>query len=209
MQQYHKIDTVFKRDPATKHKALIRGDYSQEAFSYLAYNNWGFTEKVDGMNIRVIVNHGVVSFGGKTDNAMIPPKLLDRLGERFHSQLNTLQNLFINGGCLYGEGYGSKIQKGGGNYRPDQDFVLFDVKIGECWLRRSDVVFFAAQLGLDVVPLIGRGTLPEMVNLAERGFKSTWGDFMAEGIVARPLCELQNCNGERVITKIKYKDFEQ
>lgn len=25
--------------------------------------------------------------------------------------------------CLYGEGYGAKIQKGGGNYRADQDFV--------------------------------------------------------------------------------------
>ena len=37
---------------------------------------------------------------------------------------------------MYGEGYGAKIQKGGGNYRQDQDFVLFDVL-----LLTSDITY--------------------------------------------------------------------
>lgn len=43
--------------------------------------------------------------------------------------------------------------------------------------------------------------------MARLGFKSTWGDFQAEGIVARPSVELKNRAGERIITKIKCKDF--
>jgi len=57
------------------------------------------------------------------------------------------------------------------------------------------------------VPIIGMGTLHEMVELAKTGFKSRWGDFMAEGVVAKPAVELKSRNGERIITKIKYKDL--
>ena len=37
--------------------------------------------------------------------------------------------------------------------------------------------------------------------------RSTWGDFEAEGIVARPKTELMARNGSRLITKIKCRDF--
>ena len=81
MREYHKIDTVFKRDPATKHKTLLLGDWSQDAFGYLANNEWVFTEKVDGTNIRVMVDAGEIKFGGKTDDAQIPAKLVQRARE--------------------------------------------------------------------------------------------------------------------------------
>lgn len=213
MKEYHKIDTVFKRDPNTKFKTLILGDFSQEAFGYLANNEWIFTEKVDGTNIRVIVYPtiagGDIKFGGKTDDAQIPAFLVDKLQQRFLPQKAQLNEAFPEGGCLYGEGYGAKIQKGGGNYRADQDFVLFDVKVGEWWLHRRDVASVANQFGLDTVPIIGRGTLADMVAMARAGFNSSWGDFRAEGIVARPACELRSRNGSRIITKIKHKDFVQ
>lgn len=48
-----------------------------------------------------------------------------------------------------------------------------------------------------------------MIHEAEKGFKSQWGDFIAEGIVARPMTELKNRNGSRIITKIKHKDFAE
>jgi hypothetical protein len=216
MKEYHKIDTVFKRDPETKHKTLIAGDYSRESFAYLANNEWVFTEKVDGTNIRVILppyaddgkQYGI-SFGGKTDAAMLPASLLPRLEARFKTdaQRAKLAEIFPHGSCLYGEGYGAKIQKGGGNYRPEADFVLFDVKVGEWWLRREAVEDVAQKLALDVVPIIGRGTLAEMVERTKAGFKSTWGDFQAEGIVARPATELFDRDGSRIITKIKHRDF--
>jgi hypothetical protein len=208
MKEYHKIDTVFKRDPATHFKRLLLGDYAQEAFSYLANNEWVFTEKVDGTNIRVIVNDGDMTFGGKTNDAQIPAPLVKKLQELFLPHVAMLNEMFPDGGCLYGEGYGAKIQKGGGNYRPDQDFVLFDIKVGDWWLQRPAIEEIATKLSISIVPIIGRGTLTNMINMAQAGFNSAWGNFIAEGIVARPAVELKTRNGNRIITKIKYKDFE-
>lgn len=207
MKEYHKIDTVFKRDPDTKFKTLLMGDYSQDAFAYLANNEWVFTEKVDGTNIRVMVSGDGISFGGKSDNAQIQVSLIKALEQHFLPRQEQLLANFPDGACLYGEGYGAKIQKGGGNYRQDQGFVLFDVRVGEWWLQRDAIESVAMNLGVDVVPIIGRGTLADMLEIASKGFVSTWGNFWAEGIVARPAVELKTRNGQRVITKIKNKDF--
>ena len=54
MREYHKITTVFDRDPENKFKTLIDGQFSKPEFEYLANNEWDFTEKVDGTNIRII-----------------------------------------------------------------------------------------------------------------------------------------------------------
>jgi hypothetical protein len=228
MSEYHKIDTVFKRDPATKHKTLIEGAYSNPAFEYLAANAWTFTEKVDGTNIRVIIGSTTepgfsgedrviigqtVTFGGKTDEAQIPAKLVQRLQERFMviEQRNKLTDMFPDGAVLYGEGYGMGIQAAGKHYLPHQDFALFDVRVGQFWLERHNVEDVAAKLGLDVVPILGYGTLFEMVEMTRAGFNSRWGGehgaFPSEGIVARPRTELCDRAGKRIITKLKHKDF--
>lgn len=208
MKEYHKIQTVFKRNPETKHKTLLMGDYSLPEFEYLKDNRWQFTEKVDGTNIRIMVTNDVI-FGGKTDSAQIPASLIERLNTRFQTieARQRLAEVFPDGGCLYGEGYGAKIQKSGGNYRQDQDFVLFDVKVGDFWLRREDIEDVASRLDIEIVPIIGEGTLEDMIVTVQDGFSSQWGNFEAEGIVARPLIELKTRSGKRIITKLKHKDF--
>lgn len=201
--EYHKIQTVFKRDPATSHKNLLIGEYTLPEFEYLKNNKWIFTEKVDGTNIRIYFKNGKVTFAGRTDRAQIPATLVDRLIEKFPTdKFEGFEDV-----CLYGEGYGAKIQKGGGNYRADQDFVLFDIKIGEFWLQRPDLEGIAEKLEIDIVPILGKGTLLDMVEQAKEGFPSTWGLFEAEGFVARPATELKTRNGQRIITKIKCRDF--
>lgn len=207
VKEYHKIQTVFSRDPSANYKTILIGEFAEQEFSYLADNEWVFTEKVDGTNIRIMIGEDAIRFGGKTDNASIPAFLVARLQILFGDRHARLREMFQSGACLYGEGYGARIQKGGGNYRPDQDFVLFDVKVGDFWLQRGDIEDVAATLGIDVVPIIGRGTLRQMVEMAETGFQSRWGDFPAEGIVARPAVELMTRAGKRIITKIKHRDF--
>ena len=81
--------------------------------------------------------------------------------------------------------------------------------VGDYWLQRSDIEDVASKLGLDVVPIIGRGSLRDLVDRAREGFNSEWGDFPAEGIVARPETEIRTHSGHRIITKIKHKDFAQ
>lgn len=203
MSEYHKINSIFKRDESGKR--MLFGEYSQPEFAYLANNEWAFTEKVDGTNIRVMVADGKVQFGGKTDNAQIPAKLFARLTERFVPV--TLATKFPDGAVLYGEGFGPGIQSGG-LYRKDQDFVLFDVRIGQFWLGRLDVEEIALRLGIELVPICGTGTLGDMAKMVESKFTSIWGDFPAEGIVARPKVELHTRAGERIITKLKHKDFK-
>jgi hypothetical protein len=207
MNEYHKIQTVFKRDMSTKKKTLLDGHWALPEFEYLANNEWVFTEKVDGTNIRVMLQAGALSFAGKTNAAQIPAPLLARLNERFLPLAEQMREMFDADACLYGEGYGAKIQKGGGKYRPDQDFVLFDVRVGDWWLQREDVADVATKLGIELVPTIGEGNLHQAIDLVRTGFRSTWGDFAAEGLVARPKIELFARNGRRVITKIKCRDF--
>ena len=208
VSKYHKIQSIFKRDMSSKRKTLIEGEWTLPEFEYLAGNLWTFTEKVDGTNTRVIFKDGVITYGGRTEDAQIPALLVARLNERFLPLVAKLGEVFADGSAvLYGEGYGAKIQKGGGNYRPDQDFVLFDVRVGEWWLQRTDVHDVAQKLGLDVVPVIGEGSLHDAVAWAKRGIRSTWGDFKAEGIVARPKTELNSRSGHRLIAKIKCRDF--
>ena len=210
MNTYHKIQTVFKRDPDNNYKTLLEGQFSTPELEYLADAEWCFQEKVDGMNVRICYHHdnGIINFKGKTDKADFPKPLGLRLEERFrkNGSFDFFPDHFDTDVCLYGEGYGSKIQKGG-KYRDDQDFVLFDIKIGNTWLQRKDVEEIGAELDLDVVPVLDHGTLWDMVEAVRDGFRSQWGDFIAEGIVARPAVELLDRRGHRVITKLKHKDF--
>lgn len=207
MDTYHKIQTVFKRDPENKYKTLLDGKFATSEFEFLSHNRWYFTEKVDGTNIRIMFDGERIIFGGKTDQTQIPTYLSNRLNKIFLPQIDLFKDLFADGVCLYGEGYGAKIQKGGGNYCSDQNFVLFDVKIGNWWLQRDDVHDVASKLNLRIVPIIDCGSLLKMAAMTKRGFNSTWGSFQAEGIVARPDIELKTRSGDRIITKIKCKDF--
>ena len=206
MKEYHKIVTVWERDPDTKFKTLLEGVWAEPEFEYLKDNEWVWTEKVDGTNIRIIWDGDKVRYGGKTDNAQIPAFLIDRLQTVFYS--GAMARIFDGPACLYGEGFGAKIQKGGGNYIADGvDFCLFDVLVGDTWLKRKDVEDIANKLEIKVAPIIGRGSLLAAINIVRAGIISEWGNFKAEGLVMRPMVELKNRMGHRIITKIKHKDF--
>ena len=210
MKEYHKIQTVFKRDMTNKGR-IIEGCYSLPEFDYLKDNEWVWTEKVDGTNIRIewIRNVGR-KFGGRTDNAQIPAFLYERLEELFPLEKldAAIKTEDADSLTLYGEGFGAKIQKGGENYKHDgADFVLFDVEVGGWWLKRFDVEGVALALELNVVPIVGIGPLSEAIEITKYGMKSAWGDFDAEGLVMKPSVELQTRAGHRIITKIKHKDF--
>lgn len=208
MNEYHKIQTVFKRDEKTNFKTLLIGVFAVKAFEYLRYNKWIFTEKVDGTNIRIKYENGAISYAGKTDRAQLSADLVNILNLHLLPLVGTFKEIFGDTpACLYGEGYGAGIQKGG-IYRPDKNFVLFDVFINGIWLQREDVEDIGYKLVIDAVPDVGCGTLEDMVGKVQAGFKSMWGDFDAEGIVARPETELMSRDGKRIITKIKAKDFK-
>lgn len=206
--KYHKIQSIYKRDAENDNK-FIMGDWSTPELGLLAGANWVFTEKIDGTNIRIHYDGTSVQFGGRTDAAAIPAHLIKVLMETFTPKHMAASFKELEGSVtLYGEGYGHKIQSGG-KYLANKavDFVLFDVRVGEWWLKREDVDSIAKSLGIQSVPTIGSGTLHKAIAMVKSGLKSRWGDFEPEGIVARPAVDLFSRNGSRIITKIKAKDF--
>ena len=207
--EYVKIPNIFKREEFGNNK-LIEGEYATPELSYLAELPWVWTEKVDGTNIRVMWDGHSVTFGGRTDKAQIPAHLVNRLNELFGGtdKEEIFEQHFGNTPViLFGEGFGEKIQKGGGLYGP-VDFILFDVFIGGMWLKREDVESIASVFGIKVVPIIGIGPLPLAVDTIRRHPISRLRDAELEGIVCRPAFELQDRRGNRIIVKIKCRDFE-
>lgn len=216
MTEYSHIDSIFKRDMSKPTKPFIVGDYADPVFEYLKDNKWEFTEKIDGTNIRIMLHENSITFGGKTDNAQIPSHLVTRLQELFLpiERKQLLQSVFGEAWeniCLYGEGFGWKIQgKVGVDYLTDKvDFYLFDVKIGNFWLRRDDVYGIGQKLGLLTAHVVGYGTLNEAIEIVKSKPKSFYGQAQSEGLVLRPCADIQNRNGSRIITKVKVRDFER
>ena len=203
MREYHKIETLLDRDEKT-FKVQI-GKWRLPEFAYLAENAWLFTEKVDGTNVRVMWDGRQVRFGGKTDAAQMPTFLLARLQDLFPPEKLAL--VFGEASaCLYGEGYGAKIQ--GGKYKADGvNCVLFDVLVDTWWLERDNIEDVATKLEVQVVPMLRVGTLLEAIEMVRGGSDSTWGNFRAEGLVVRPKVTLFSRKGERLLGKIKTRDF--
>lgn len=216
MTFYHKIQSLYQRND--------RGDfmpyYSCPEFEYLRDLQWDWSEKIDGTNIRIELSKEydddievgeplVRRIGGRKENSQIPAKLIARLDEIF--PLKSLLRSFPDSEVtLYGEGIGPGIQKGGGNLRAYPDFVLFDVKVGDWWLRRENVAEIAKTFAVQMAPHIGMGTLDEAEERVKHGFESKCAQkpgTMAEGLVLRPMVDLFARNGDRVITKIKTRDY--
>ena len=209
MREYHKIETVFNRS-TDGDKRLIWGDYRNETVEYLADNIWQFTEKIDGTNIRIHWDGHNVEVGGRTDRAQIPKHLMDYLSATFLTP--EVEELFEQtygekDVMLFGEGYGAKIQNGG-DYSCDVSFILFDVLIGDNWQSREWVETTAKMFGIDVVPIVLEGTIGDGIDYVMQHNHSTIGSAVMEGVVGRPKVEMKDRLGNRIIVKIKWKDFK-
>jgi RNA ligase len=202
--EYTKIHTAFKRD---ERNVIIPGDWTLPEFRYLADKTWVWTEKVDGTNIRLHWNGSKVTVGGRTDTAQVPARLVAALGPLSDPEL--WRGIFPDADdvTVYGEGYGAKIQSGG-MYRQDQGLIVFDVLVGRWWLEDVNVADVAGKLGLDVVPEMGTLTLEGAWEAVKAGdLESRWPGARIEGLVGRPAVSLFSRKGERIVTKLKLKDW--
>lgn len=210
MKEYHKIETIFERDMQGT-KKLIEGKYRNECVEYLKDNEWIWTEKVDGTNIRIYWDGHKVTFGGRTDNAHLPAPLVQRLTELFAGETNAQlfeQKFGEMEVTLYGEGYGGKIQSGSA-YKKEQDFILFDVMVGNTFLQRENIEEIAKSFNLDTVPVIFNGNILAAVSYVRNKplSKISEQEKISEGLIGVPKARLTDFRGNRVIVKIKVCDF--
>ena len=234
---YSKIETLYERNTERREDGLKPGALLPELKLknplYGAIKEWVWTEKIDGTNMRVewnptgeadggtpiygdfggVTPPGTLIIGGKTDKANINGALMSRMQSLFTAE--KLREVFsAQVVTFYGEGYGAGIQKIGTLYKPEKDFIGFDIFIhtdgifGGFWLSDEDMRQVYARLGIDVVPYVMTASLEEAAGYVANGFKSVIGNAVAEGLVGRTVLPLFDGRGNRLITKIKTVDFD-
>lgn len=203
---YQKINAIFKRDPNGK---LLFGEYSDVETAMLKNLTWIGTEKVDGTNTRILWDGTTLKVLGRKNNSQITPYIQNATNK--YLDVDKFKAMFNNKEVIiFGESYGQKIQTVGSQYLPDSnDFIVFDVMIDGLYLSKENVANVATNLGMKSVPIVFKGPLDEAIEKVSKGFKSTLGDLIAEGLVLIPENSLRKRNGDRIITKIKYKDFRK
>lgn len=207
MTEYHKILGPYVRfiDGPNRNK-FDTTQWARPEFELLADVPWTWTEKINGTNIRVMWDGHKVRYGGRSDNASISTKLIHVLDGLLPEEM--LEQVFnATPAVLYGEGCGAGIASGSGVYGATPTFVLFDVLVGEWWLKPDDVADVAAKLGIQAAPELGKFTLRQMISLVSAGMRSQWGDFHAEGAVGRPPLGIKGRDGDRLLVKVKHKDL--
>ena len=174
-----------------------------------------------------------VRIAGKTDNAQIPKNLLKHMQEKYtddkilaslglkrfipveewaEHKWNSYEDI-PNIYTIYGEGYGEGIQSGGWYIKNGNEFIVFDVKVNDLYLKTDARDEISAKLGAPIVPLKGYFTLDEAIDYVRKGFRSEVAENpdakMAEGLVLRTDLGLCDRMGERLIVKVKYEDFQK
>lgn len=182
---------------------------------------WDVEEKIDGTNVFWYWDGHNIEYHGKTANAqfrkdhlaflasLVTPAMLSEVFPITYDENGIEIPMEVR---IYGELYGNGVQRCGKRYIPNGNNVLiFDVMLDNWWLEREAVMDVAGKLGLKTCPYMGQMTIPEAEQMVRKGFKSAVAvdeSFKAEGVVMKPLVQLFNRKGERVIVKIKTEDFK-
>lgn len=213
MIEYPKIETPYERSMDGR-RQLIYGLFQSPEVEFLAEDEWQWTEKVDGTNIRIHWDGHDVEFGGRAEKSQIPAPMFNRLNELFGGETNAQMFEQVFGEkdvILFGEGYGNKIKAVGSQYLPDSvDFALFDVLIGDIWLKWNVVEDVAKMFGVQTVPVVGYGTLYEAIDFVRERHETHLPNSTApmEGLVIRNPLGMLTRDGKRIVVKVKYRDFK-
>lgn len=211
---YQKIETLYKRDMEGTFK-LIEGKFRNKIVEYLKDNKWYFTEKVDGMNVRVHWDGYKISFYGRSKSAVLPEHLKTKLTEMFinNKTEEMFEQLFGKQEViLFGEGYGHKIQCGDNYNSKECNFILFDVFTDNKYLPLEQVNQIAHSLNICSVPIILTETIDNAVKFVKSKPKSYIAEnkeYEMEGLVGRPMTDIYDNEGNRIMVKIKARDFKE
>lgn len=209
MKEYMKINNIFKFDE--KYRTILG---MTETYEKLKNLEWIGTEKVDGTNIRIYWDGHNIQVAGRTNKAQIPTHLMEYLSSTFLTQEMeyVFEQMFGDKEVyLFGEGYGYKIQKDGELYFEDRKsvgFILFDININGYDLSYDNVNNIAQKLGLEIVPILFKGTLDEAIEFVKKHYCSSLGDLEheMEGLVLQPSVLLYDSQHKLIRCKCKYRD---
>jgi hypothetical protein len=196
--------------------SLVRCEHEEPLGDLVEVCKNATKECTDGREDCLHCDAWLVKINGRTANSQFHAGLYQYLTETFtlEKMLSVCEGDEPYEFTLYGEGYGEGIQKGG-YYRKGVSFRLFDVLVGDkWWLDRYNMVDVAAKLNINVVPIFGTYSMPEIIEIfSSDGFDSVVAleenntEIEAEGVVCRTDPYLFNKYGERIKFKLKAKDL--
>lgn len=177
-----------------------------EAFKGMKF--WA-SEKIDGTSVGIKWDGERISFIGHTDKSQFNPRYLEYLQNRFGTPEfeSCVEEIFGDKPVIiYGEGISKDYNVHYGF--PDGEFIMYDIQFDNGKFAERDVVYEVANK-LDIkMPFESQMTLDEAIEYVRARPQSVLNsEYKMEGLVLRPMVELYLNNGERVITKIKVKDF--
>lgn len=168
------------------------------------------SEKIHGTSAHLKWKNGKLTFfsGGSKHSQFIElfneEELTQKFEELGHPEVT-----------IYGEAYGGKLQGMSATYGKELKFIVFEVAIDDNWLDTLSANRVAIKLDLEFVYYTRIPTEIDAIN-AERdadsvqAIRNGMGEgHKREGVVLRPLIELQKYNGGRIIVKHKRDDFKE
>lgn len=168
------------------------------------------SEKIHGTSAHIRWQDNQIHFfsGGECNQKFSNLFNISELKEKF-------QAIGVDDFVIYGEAYGGKQQGMRKTYGDDLKFIVFEVKIGDCWLDMYSADKFASGLGFEFIWYARCKTDIKELDEARdcvsvQAFRNGMGDDKkSEGIVIRPLIEVTKNNGKRIIAKHKRADFSE
>jgi len=213
--KYDKFSSPFKKDDNFFNK--------EELSQKLPKGKWILTEKIDGTNIRIILekpkeNGSRCIFigsrklilnnkdkGSKQYLDCITDVNLNKIKEYFKDINSTV--------VIYGEGYGAGVQKGG-IYSSKKNFRVFDIRIGNAYQDFNYIEKVCIDNQLNIVPVFGISEFIDYdccirnLNNFDTTLIEEGSGGKPEGLVYKFEPVLLNKYGERLIFKVKFKDFK-
>lgn len=227
---YDKILAPFARDTAkSKYVDIVK--FSRPEFEMLANVKWNWTLKIDGSNVNVIWDGERASYVGHTEKTQFNERTKKFLDETFCTpEAETVfEDLYGKQPVKISMELVSKDMNQNYGYFDGAVFVfdIFNGSTGKVWTSEETLNAFVSKFegsNVLVAPFIGYMSIWDAVDVArayeaiwnrhpekwseERIVKNPLGPYMIEGLVGRLPYELFNNNGDRVITKVKCKDYD-
>lgn len=175
--------------------------YEENALMYAS-------EKIDGTNVGIKWDGDRVSFVGHTDKSTFCPRYLAYLNERFGTPQfeSVLEEVFgEQSAFIFGEGVSKDYSHHYGY--PDGEFIMYDICCDGKFWNRDPVHNVSKKFGM----MCPHEELMPFMDAIEfvQSRPYSWLDptHRMEGLVLRPRVELFTNNGDRVICKVKVRDF--
>lgn len=215
---YHHIDAPTKQDDEygkqfKKRKLIVPNIGQDEAYrlpllGYLAELPWGYSRKVDGENIRIQWDGEQALWNGKSNAFQCSAEFTEYMNSTFLEEIFEEKFGRDKVVTLFGEKMGPKTQGNELGLTEDK-ILLYDVNIDGTWLCGESVAWIARYFSVDTVfDYMTRHMFGPEMNLREMIEACANGEFKDwEGIVATPKVEMLDKSKNRVIVKIKNRDY--